>query len=97
MKRYEYKALYDRVTIAMGPKEFGDWVFKKLNEWGTQGWFIVNYQTPTATQGNRTSLTGELLATGSREILESEAAPDTMPASTTENVFPINGGPVIGG
>lgn len=72
MKRYEYKALYDRVTIAMGAKEFGEWVFKKLNEWGAEGWFIVNYQTPMSAPGRngQQSLTGELMATGCREVVE---------------------------
>lgn len=69
MKQYEYQALYAQIRVAVGPKEFGEWVFKQLNEWGSQGWFITSYQTPGGIARNgQQSLTGELLATGCREV-----------------------------
>lgn len=73
MKRYEYKLLFDRVTVAMGAQDFNDWVFKKLNEWGAEGWQISQYNTPMAQgRGSQMSLTGELVATGCREITARE-------------------------
>lgn len=74
MKRYEYKLLTDRVTVAMSPKDFGDWVINKLNEWGNQGWQIFTYNTPMQNvRGGGQALTGELYATGCREV-----GPDTV-------------------
>ncbi len=71
MKKYEYAPLFARVTVAMSAQDFGDWIYKKLNEWGAEGWHITQYNTPmTGTAGRQQAFTGELMATGCRQIQE---------------------------
>jgi len=69
MKQYEYRQLYERITLRVSAPEFMQWVYEKLNEWGKEGWFITQYSVPMLDKYN---FTGELVATGCRELQPAE-------------------------
>lgn len=91
MKRYKYKLLFDRVTVAMGAQDFNDWIFKKLNEWGAEGWHISQYNTPTTSnRQGQISFTGELVATGCRQVTEQEPIAVGTPGYLLEPTADMN-------